>query len=155
MQRALAIGIALLILGCSSRSTPDRPARLVLLEFRLVAQQDRVALGADGLTKATVVGTGETLWLEPEVLLSNADVRSARARTGDREPEIWLTFTSAGQRKFTAVTEEHVQRRLAVIADGQVLIAPVIIEKLRGQAVVTGDFTHKEAERIAAGIVPK
>lgn len=150
MRGTIAVVIALLVTGCASQATSRQQVRL---EFRLVAPADRAAQSTDGLTEATVVGTNETVWLEAGVLLSNADIRSARAAKGRNGPEITLTFTKAGQDRFTALTEKHINRRLAVVADRRVLMAPVIRGRIFGRALVSGRFTYEEAKRIAAGIV--
>jgi preprotein translocase subunit SecD len=156
MRGAIAAVAALLISGCaSSKTTSHQP---ITLEFRLVAQSETVAKSTEGLTKVVLktAGRDETVWLEPEVLLSNADVRSARAVKQQHGPEIELVFTQAGQSTFTAITEKHVKRRLAVAADGRVLTAPVIYERIIGdRAMISGGFTYEEAKRIAAGIVPR
>ena len=50
-------------------------------------------------------------------------------------------------------TGGHVGRPLAVLIDGEVVMAPVLRSPITTSAVTSGDFTQPEAERIVAGIV--
>jgi SecD/SecF fusion protein len=68
--------------------------------------------------------------------------------------EVTVEFTAKGKEQFAAITRELADerridgrpRRLAIVADGQVLAAPVIMMPLReGRATITGSFTEREA----------
>jgi preprotein translocase subunit SecD len=41
---------------------------------------------------------------------------------------------------------------MAVLVDGRVVMAPVVRSPISGSAVITGNFTRADAERIAEGI---
>ena len=70
-----------------------------------------------------------------------------------------LTFDSTGARVFARITEKNVNKRLAIILDGNVHSAPVIREKIAGgSAQISGGFTNEEAADLAivlrAGALP-
>ncbi len=66
------------------------------------------------------------------------------------QPQIALSFNSAGADKFARVTQENVGRLLAIVLDGELYSAPVIrVPILDGNAVIEGDFTMAEAYGLA------
>lgn len=71
----------------------------------------------------------------------------------DRHTGTWvvhLKFDAEGTKRFAEVTREAVGRALAIVVDGRVIVAPVILEPiLRGQAVISGSFTAREAGQLA------
>ncbi|MEK6682693.1 MAG: protein translocase subunit SecD [Nitrospirota bacterium] len=79
---------------------------------------------------------------------------------GDKTPPcISLTLNSQGARLFERVTAENVNKRLAIILDGNVYSAPVINERISGgKALITGSFSDAEAVDLAivlrAGALP-
>jgi len=84
----------------------------------------------------------------------------ARVSIGEfNAPYVSITFDSQGASLFEKVTEENVQRRLAIVLDGNVYSAPNINEKISGgRAQISGSFTHQEASDLAlilrAGALP-
>ncbi len=68
-------------------------------------------------------------------------------------PEINLEFSEEGKELFAAVTKENLNKRLAIVLDGQVYSAPVIRSEISGgKAQITGSFTEQEANALAAKI---
>ena len=49
-------------------------------------------------------------------------------------------------------TAEHIGRPVAILIDGTVVMAPIVRSPIGDSAVISGQFTREEAERIAAGI---
>ncbi|MFQ5542804.1 MAG: protein translocase subunit SecD [Nitrospiria bacterium] len=84
----------------------------------------------------------------------------ARVSIGEfNEPYVSITFDNEGARLFEKVTEDNVQRRLAIILDNNIYSAPRIQEKITGgRAQISGTFTHQEASDLAiilrAGALP-
>lgn len=75
------------------------------------------------------------------------------------QPAVDLSFNSIGTRIFAKLSTNNVNRRFAIILDGEVLSAPVFREPiLGGRAQITGDFTVQEARDLAvllnAGALP-
>jgi len=74
-------------------------------------------------------------------------------------PQITLTFTAEGVKKFEEITGRNVGKQLAIYLDEVPLTAPTVREKITGgSAVITGQFTLQEAKRIVtqlnAGALP-
>jgi SecD/SecF fusion protein len=62
---------------------------------------------------------------------------------------VHLQLNSTGTKKFAKVTEENVDKLLAILLDGEIKSAPRIDEPIpSGQAVIRGDFSMDEARTI-------
>lgn len=62
------------------------------------------------------------------------------------KPYISLEFNKTGAKKFSVVTGQNIQKRLAIVLDGIVYVAPTISDKIpSGQAQITGNFTIEES----------
>jgi len=86
------------------------------------------------------------------VLMTGEMVKDAQVRVGGtfNEPYVSLDLTGSGSRRFAQITEQNVQKRLAIVLDGNVKSAPVIRERiLGGSAQITGSFTYEEAQDLA------
>ena len=112
---------------------------------------------APGLTEAEVAGTKDKVYLHKDVAITNKDIAATRATAdASNKPAIEITLTKEGQKKFAELSREHQGRPLAIMADGKVLGAPTVRGKISGdRAVIHGNFTKEEAERIANGIRQK
>jgi len=49
-------------------------------------------------------------------------------------------------------TATHIGKPMAVLIDGDVVAAPIVKSPFGQSAVISGDYTRSEAERIARGI---
>jgi len=118
-----------------------------ILFERVVNEETKAVKKIPYLVKKTAVLAGDLL-------------TDARVSIGEfNEPYVSITFDSAGARLFEKVTEENVQRRLAIVLDNTVYSAPRIQEKISGgRAQISGTFTHQEASDLAivlrAGALP-
>ena len=66
------------------------------------------------------------------------------------KPEIALKFNRKGAKIFEKVTAKNIKKRLAIVLDGVVYVAPVIQNKIPGgNAVINGSFTMEEAQDLA------
>ena len=131
-----------------------------ILEFRLVkageAKEDKELPGYEIMTSKD---SGKLLYVEKKAYVTGADVSAAYPTTGLDGWQVNLSFTGSGRRKFAALTSEHVDERLAIVLDGELMLAPNIKTAITdGKAVVTGGFDHAKASEIAtvvqAGSLP-
>ena len=94
--------------------------------------------------------------------LTGKNLQDARVEYRDQglsDPEVALRFDDEGSRMFADLTKESLGKRIAILIDGQIVSAPVVqIEITNGQAVITGNFTQKEAKdlvsRLNEGALP-
>jgi len=75
------------------------------------------------------------------------------------EPEVGISFTPEGAKKFAIVTKRLIGKQLAIFLDDSVVTAPrVNTEIADGQAVITGSFTVDSAKQLSiqlnAGALP-
>ena len=142
-------GIAALTLGMVSLApAAESPPKL---ELRRAETKP-----AEGLTEAKVAGSDEKVYLRKEAEVTEKDVTQAQAVEHKGTFVIEIVLTKEGQKKLAKLTEEHVDKPLAILVDGKVIAAPVVRDKVPGEkAIITGNFTKEEAEKIAKGIKDK
>ncbi len=71
--------------------------------------------------------TGEAVELEREALVDGSHVREVQLETfPDDSRHIVLYLDEVGTQRLAAVTRERQGRRLAIVVDGRVVVAPVI-----------------------------
>jgi len=94
--------------------------------------------------------------LEDQPALQGEGIDNARVdidSAGFNQPKIALKFNSKGKGKFARITRENVNRRLAIVLDGEVLSAPNINEPiLSGNAEISGRFTFDEASLLSLAL---
>jgi preprotein translocase subunit SecD len=127
----------------------DLQAAAVHFEARLADESP-----ASGLREARVAGSDRTVYLHKEVIVTNADIAAARVipGRGPAEYSVGIEFKASGAEKMRAATGNHIGKLLAILLDGQVVMAPVLRSPIGASARITGNFTRPQAERIVNGI---
>lgn len=91
--------------------------------------------------------------IESRVLLTGDAIQTARVELNQSQfgqPMIAFELTKEGTDAFARLTEENVNRRLAIVLDGIVQSAPVIRSRIGGgRGVIEGQFTKEEAKDLA------
>jgi preprotein translocase subunit SecD len=65
--------------------------------------------------------------------------------------ETMIVFSEEGTKLWEDLTANNVNRHLAIVLDGEVYSYPKIMDKISGgKAMISGNFTHSEAEQLAA-----
>lgn len=75
------------------------------------------------------------------------------------DPQVQLTFSSQGAKKFGDITKRNVGKIVAIALDQEVIEAPRVNEPIfGGQAVITGEFSTEQAKnaqiQLNAGALP-
>jgi hypothetical protein len=148
----LLLGIALLSLAAAVHATAAPP----ILQFRLVV--DNPTADSEQMTNAQSGHQSpflpEVLNVQREVLLDNSVVKSATVYSGDKtgwQTVIYINFTDDGTKRFAEATRQNIGRRLAVVIDGKLCMAPRINSAIGGGvAQISGVFSKEEAENLAA-----
>ncbi len=148
----ISIIIALIILGPLSLHSLSADSAPTSFQIRRVVEEKDSA-NSETLPFANARPGAETsLRVMKQAVLDAADVASATTQkdpiTGDNS--VRVTLTEKGKERFAKLTEQSIGKRLAVIVDGKIMIAPVIRERIAGGSlVVTGNLTSKDAEELA------
>ena len=76
----------------------------------------------------------QTYLLHQLPALTDADVAETEVRIchHTHERSVNIAFTAAGSKAFESFTAAHVRQRLAIVLDGEVLSAPLIMERISG-----------------------
>ena len=121
----------------------------VRFEVRLAETQP-----GTGLTVARVSGSDRPIYLHDEVVVTNADIEHCTAVRGSDASRfnIGVEFSAAGAEKMRTATLAHEGRPMAILIDGEVVMAPVIRSPVSRSALISGDYSRAEAERIVNGI---
>jgi hypothetical protein len=151
---AVAALVALILVGmfaAGARGLWGSPTvyAAVRFEVRLAETQP-----GTGLTEARVSGSDRPIYLHDEVVVTNADIEHCKAvSSGDASRyNIGVEFNAAGAEKMRVATLAHEGRPMAILIDGEVVMAPVIRSPVSRAAVINGDYSRAEAERIVNGI---
>lgn len=93
--------------------------------------------------------------------LTGNDLKQAAVTfdTNSGLPQVQLTFTAAGAKKFADITSNNVGKIVAIALDQQVIEAPRVQQPIvGGNAIITGNFTTDSANNLAiqlnAGALP-
>ena len=123
--------------------------------FQLQLVLDEPGEDTEPMTNNASGAGGETLHVQKTPLMDYTAIRSATverdASSGD--PEINVELSDVGKELFAAVTKENINKRLAIVLDGHLYLAPVIRSEISdGKVQITGHFTEEEARELAAKI---
>jgi len=88
--------------------------------------------------------------IRKNVPVTGTDLKNARVQKGQLgQPNVGMSFTPDGARKFGALTGANVGRRLAIVLDNKVMSAPNIKSKIEDQGVIEGNFTQQQASDLS------
>src|SRR5437868_9962835 len=148
----------------------EQLSKVAKLEFRLVYPDNGERLAAiDQGTEVVppeykienhkrVAEDKEKATIERLLVKKNADlggdrVSSSNAIYGNEGWTVQLKFDGEAAKKFGQITEQFKGHRFAIVLDGVILSAPVIRDAIYGgDAVITGQFTEKEARGLASAL---
>lgn len=95
--------------------------------------------------------------IKKAAILTGANLTGATASVADplsfssqREAMVNIAFDEAGAKIFSQATEANIGKRLAIVLDGKVMLAPRLNERIpHGKAELRGNLTPKEAQALA------
>jgi hypothetical protein len=121
------------------------------IRFEVRLAEDRPA---PGLRAAKVSDSDRTVYLHDEVIVTNSDIAAAQVVQGSRPSQygVSVEFNASGAEKMRAATGNHIGKPVAILVDGQVVVAPVLRTPIGASAVVNGNYTRTQAEKIVRGI---
>jgi hypothetical protein len=109
---------------------------------------------APGLVEAHVPESDRIVYLHPETVVTNDDIDRAviEPSAGTQYFAVQVQFTPEGARKFWLATSGHDGKPMAILIDGNLVMAPTVRGPISTPALITGNYTHDEAQRIVEGI---
>ena len=109
---------------------------------------------APGLREVKRSGSEPPVYVHEEVVVTNSDISSARVLPGAAPGQfaVGVEFNASGAAKMRQATAGHIGRPVAILIDGEVVMAPLLRAPIGASAVVTGNFSKAEAERIVSGV---
>ncbi len=119
------------------------------LEFKVENTQFQTSTNPDG----TVSVKGGDPWNSTglsgkQLKRATADIQQSRGIGG--EIIVRLEFNDEGTKLFSELTTQNVGKRIAIFLDGQIISAPTVQNAITdGVAIITGNFTAKEAKELA------
>jgi preprotein translocase subunit SecD len=122
---------------------------LAAVRFEARLAEDRPA---PGLIVAHVGNSTRLIYLHPEAVVTNDDIAQSSVVESGHSYGISVELLPPGADRMRQATASHVGRPVAILLDGSVVMAPTVRSPIDGSAMITGDFTRADAERIAAGI---
>jgi protein-export membrane protein SecD len=90
--------------------------------------------------------------VEKQVAMTGREIADAQPSYERRlqQPVVIFRFDSEGTRRFGRLTQDNLGRAIAVVLDGEVLTAPVILEPiLGGTGQISGSLTVEQAVELA------
>jgi preprotein translocase subunit SecD len=140
---------AALLVGLLSSTFVSNLQAAIRFEVRLAEVNP-----AAGLHKALESGSDHPIYLHNEVVVTNSDIAAARVVPGSEASQfdISLEFTDSGAKKMLGATANHLGRPMAILLDGRVVMAPLLRSPIEKSAMITGNFSKTQAERIVRGI---
>ncbi|HEY5617060.1 MAG TPA: hypothetical protein VIK60_03905 [Vicinamibacterales bacterium] len=142
---AAALIVVGLLVGLGDRGTLRAAVRF---EMRLAEAQP-----IPGLIVARVADSGRVIYLHPETIVTNEDIaQSWVIQDGPDRFSVSVEFLPAGAERMRQATAIHLGHPVAILIDGEVVIAPIVRSAISDSAAITGDYTRAEAERIASGV---
>jgi hypothetical protein len=155
---AMVALVAVMLVGIAlgshywSPAATDVTAAVATVRFEVRLAEENPAAG---LREATIAGTTRTIYLHGESVVTNGDIAEAQVIEGDGTSpfSVSVSFTSEGAAKMLRATQDHIGRPVAILINGDVVMAPVVRSAITTSANINGDFTKSEVERIVAGII--
>lgn len=129
---------------CSASAEPPAEKEKLTIEFRRAETAP-----AEGLKKADVRDSKQTVYLHPQAEVTLADVQEVVAVEDQRREQlaVSITLTRSGAKKMRTMTEGHLGKPLAIVVNGEVVLAPTIKDRLSSRIMISG-LKANEAEEL-------
>jgi len=128
---------------CKPKEESKPIAQNVKIEFRLA--KDNPTEGFD-----EKILDGQKIYLNPKVEITEKDISTAKKSMDEYGNYIIsLDMNDFGAKKFENLTGNNVTEKLAILVNGEVIMAPIIQMKIPGGKVqITGNFTKEETDKL-------
>src|SRR5262249_8825076 len=93
---------------------------------------------------------GATFCLDQRAIVDESGVKSAAVTNEQDGPWVKLTLTDEASSRLLAATRKNIGNRIAVVLNGRVSAVPVVKAPVSNKIPITGPFTERQANDIAA-----
>ncbi len=112
-----------------------------------------------GKTYVTDKQTNEVLYYNPDsAIVTNKDIATTRAESTEYtgRPVVRVVLTPAGRAAFGKATRESIGKKILVLMNGRLLMAPMVLNEIAGGEVeIDGNFSMAEARALAVNLAPE
>jgi len=149
MIASVAVVIAMAAVVSPLFADDAKPSDEVTIEIRRAESEP-----AEGLIEHVVPGGRRTVYVHPGPGITNKQIASVRAHRqqiagASRDMlGIAITFTDEGARTMEQMSAEQMGKPIAILIDGKVVLAPIVRARLSRDAVISGNFSEEEVQRI-------
>ncbi len=108
---------------------------------------------AAGMREARVAGSDQLVYLHQDIIVASGDIERNLVVQGDGPSHfgVAVEFKAAGAEKMREATASHIDGLVAILLNGDVVA--VLKGPVSASAVIRGDYSRAEAERLASGSV--
>ncbi len=117
-----------------------------------IPENDEILFGRRKVDRQSGTASKRVYLVKKESRLTGDLLTGARVNIDSRfnEPYVSIEFNSQGAALFEKITGANINKRFAIVLDGNVHSAPVIKDRISGgKAQITGGFTMEEAKDLA------
>lgn len=147
----LALIVVVVAVGFQIWSPRGATLEAAAIQFEIRLAEDQQAAG---LRAARIADSGRVVYLHQEAIVTNDDIAQSSLVSGEGPSQfgVRVRFNAAGADRMQQATAGHVGKPLAILLDNTVVAVPVVRSPISASAVLSGNFTKAEAEKIAHGI---
>jgi len=107
-----------------------------------------------GFTEAVVPGKEEPIYLHPHNILTAKDVISVCFEPNPlRGISVNFQVNPAAGERMRKATRENMEKPLAIILEGKVLMAPIIRAEIADRFLMSGDISDEDLTRLFTALV--
>lgn len=94
------------------------------------------------------------LKLSPHIGISTKEISTIKKRKNEIDLYVIdIVLTEAGTGKFKKLTQKNIARPIAIVLNGKLISAPLVINPIRdGKVEISGNFTEEEIDEIINAI---
>lgn len=147
-MRHILIALLAIVTSAFPVAATEPVGKPVRIEFRRAEAE-----AAPGLIEFPDPDGEGSIYLRDKAEITNAEIAEAKLGYDTRGgAAVDIRLTEAGAAKLKKISRGHLEKRLAILIDGKLLMAPRIRSEMGSEAQITGRFSVAEAQRIADGI---
>lgn len=141
-----------------AKATIERSGKIAVIVFdknnrerarNLITRRGRIEIKLSDTSKIKNFTAGQLAQIDTQI--DGVHIKGARpVRDHSNFPAVEFFLDREGSRILSELTEKNIDKYLAIVLDGKVLIAPKIKGKITQKGIISGDYSMVEAEDIAA-----